>query len=185
MNFRIELVIVLSAVTILGGVGLLSWAQPNPEILARGKVIYDSHCAVCHGSDGKGDGRAARHMNPKPRDFTTGVFQSRSGSGGQLPTDSDLMSVINRGMGRSMPGFPSLSEDDLKALMQYVKHLSVYTTANGDRVNWFESAAQTGKSSEPTTVGADSPLPAAAIVQDGKVHPSARGGWRWRFGQKR
>jgi high-affinity iron transporter len=34
--------------------------------LAEGKSIYDRNCASCHGSLGRGDGAAARGMNPPP-----------------------------------------------------------------------------------------------------------------------
>ena len=34
--------------------------------LAEGKRIYDENCASCHGALGRGDGQAARGMNPPP-----------------------------------------------------------------------------------------------------------------------
>ncbi|MBI2536275.1 MAG: c-type cytochrome, partial [Gemmatimonadetes bacterium] len=45
---------------------------------ARGKELYDKWCAECHGETGAGDGAAATHMLPRPRDFTRAVFQIRT-----------------------------------------------------------------------------------------------------------
>lgn len=41
----------------------------NPD-LRLGKNLFQKHCAICHGSKGKGDGRFAKRLNPPPRAFT-------------------------------------------------------------------------------------------------------------------
>lgn len=38
----------------------------NARSLARGKVVYDTWCTVCHGPAGKGDGTVARRGFPAP-----------------------------------------------------------------------------------------------------------------------
>ena len=38
-----------------------------PEILARGKTVYLSQCAICHGDDGTGKGKAARLLSDGPK----------------------------------------------------------------------------------------------------------------------
>ena len=55
---------ILVAVLLLPAVAL---AQGNP---ANGKELYTKHCAGCHGPAGKGDGPAAKAINPKPTDLT-------------------------------------------------------------------------------------------------------------------
>ena len=71
-----------------------------------GQVVYDQWCAGCHGEDGAGEGPAANTMLPRPRDFTLALYQVRTTGSGELPTDEDILKVINDGMpGTAMPGW--------------------------------------------------------------------------------
>lgn len=91
----------------------------------RGRSTYEKYCAQCHGVAGDGQGAAAAHLLPRPRDFTTGKFKLRTTPSGQLPTDSDLERVIRRGMPyTSMPAWPQLSDQEVKAVVQYIKTFS-------------------------------------------------------------
>jgi mono/diheme cytochrome c family protein len=55
---------------------ILLWIYPLParaqedEITAGGKFQYQSHCAVCHGANGTGDGRMAQELLSTPADLT-------------------------------------------------------------------------------------------------------------------
>jgi len=89
---------------------------------AQGKVIYEKKCALCHGTDGKGDGPGAVNLDPKPRDFTKAKYKIRTSASGQAPTDADLFHVISDGMpGTSMPAWKVLPEKDRRDLVAYVK----------------------------------------------------------------
>jgi len=93
---------------------------------AAGKTAYETHCAQCHGIDGKGEGPASALLNPRPRNFTTGMFKFRSTESGSLPTDEDLMAEINNGLhGTSMSDWsPFIKGDSLKQVVEYVKAFS-------------------------------------------------------------
>ena len=102
-------------------------AGPNDAAQASlGKTIYDARCTPCHGISGKGDGHASALLNPRPRNFTSGMFKFRSTESGSLPTDDDLMSTVKNGLhGTAMSDWaPFITGDSLKALVNYVKTFS-------------------------------------------------------------
>lgn len=97
----------------------------TPENLARGKQIYVKRCQACHGEKGDGKGPVAPFLDPRPRDFTAGVYKLRTTGSGDPPTDEDLFRVVTRGMpGTAMAGWTSLSEHDLWLVIAYIKRFS-------------------------------------------------------------
>jgi mono/diheme cytochrome c family protein len=71
--------------------------------------LYATHCVVCHGDTGKGDGPAIGALHPRPRDFTTGVYKFRSTPSGTLPTVEDVVRSTRVGLaGTSMPGYEGI-----------------------------------------------------------------------------
>ncbi|MGH7475806.1 MAG: c-type cytochrome [Longimicrobiales bacterium] len=107
---------------------LRSAAQQAPGDEHPGKAPYDRWCAECHGFEGRGDGAAAGYMLPRPRDFTRALYQIRSTPSGAMPTDDDLMHIIDEGMpGTAMPGWTEqLSGGDRRALVEYLKTFSPF-----------------------------------------------------------
>jgi len=89
--------------------------------------LYREHCALCHGISGDGAGPAAAFMDPYPRDFRRGTFKFKSTEGpGTPPTDGDLKGIVTNGMpGTAMPAFRLLGDDQLDALVGYVKYLAI------------------------------------------------------------
>jgi cytochrome c oxidase cbb3-type subunit I/II len=110
---------------------LASWAQEShignlTGNGKRGKTLYQRYCIFCHGPDGDGRGDSAPYLNPKPRDFTLGVFKCRSTPTGSLPLDSDLYDTISRGIHASgMPSWKPLTRQERADLVAYVKSFSV------------------------------------------------------------
>lgn len=52
-------------------VGMATNPYPNdPESIVRGKTIYQTHCARCHGAEGRGDGPGAVGLIFRPLDLT-------------------------------------------------------------------------------------------------------------------
>ena len=90
-----------------------------------GKRLYLKYCSQCHNDNGDGEGYAAPHLRPRPRNFTTGKFKVRTTPNGALPTHQDLVNIIRRGMPyTSMPGWPNLSDRELSDLAHFVKTFS-------------------------------------------------------------
>lgn len=122
--FPVCAVVALMATVALGR----AQAPLSPSALSATDVksVYDSKCAGCHGSDGRGDGPAAGLLNPAPRDFTKGLYKFRSTASGSLPSDDDLVRVIASGLpGTSMPGWKTrLTGTQIEALVGYVKSFS-------------------------------------------------------------
>ena len=97
------------------------------ESIARGRVVYESRCIGCHGDEGRGDGPAARWLNPIPRDFQAANFKFRSTPSGEMPTLDDVLHVVTCGLaGSSMPAFPLLPEQSRRDVAEYVLHMAEY-----------------------------------------------------------
>jgi mono/diheme cytochrome c family protein len=75
---------------------------PNPasaNSLQRGKVLFDTNCALCHGPKGSGDGPLNTYFKPKPSDLTSDKVQALQ--------DSDIFLVITDGR----DPMPSIAEN--------------------------------------------------------------------------
>ncbi len=99
--------------------------QRSREILDLGYRVYQVNCAICHGVDGDGNGRAASMFRIRPRDFRPGIYKFRSTPYDSLPTDDDLLRTVTQGLRwTAMVGRPDLAERDRQAVVQYIKTFS-------------------------------------------------------------
>ncbi len=118
----------------------------------RGKVVYDKYCSQCHGYTGDGNGYATGRVLPVPRDFTAGKYKFRTTPSGKLPTDADLIKVIKEGLPyTSMPGWPQISDTDIKNIVYYLKTMSPMwqnPDAYGDPIKIPKPPAMTEESIE-------------------------------------
>jgi mono/diheme cytochrome c family protein len=82
--------------------------------LARGKALYQRHCAGCHGPEGRGDGY--RLLGPEPANLTSPSTKSKS--------DEELLKTLHEGK----PNMPSwklrLSEEESRDVLAYVRSLA-------------------------------------------------------------
>lgn len=118
---------VIALVVVLVGLGVfvggLAWLLDTPKPppgASRAERVYLGLCATCHGIDGRGSWRAT-------------VFLIRPGNLGDPVrmrghTDQYVFDIIKHGgapFGRpGMPAFgSSLADDDLRALVAYVRRL--------------------------------------------------------------
>ena len=94
--------------------------------MGRSRGLYRQHCAHCHGITGDGAGPTAAYLNPYPRNYRMGIFKFKSTPKGEKPTDDDLERILRNGIpGTAMPSFSLLADDEIKALVQYVKYLAI------------------------------------------------------------
>lgn len=99
-------------------------AQPmSPR--SRGAELYERHCAVCHGLDGRADSAVAELLRPRPNAFGQGLFKLVSTTNG-MPTEEDLVQTLRRGMpGSTMMSWGWMPDDDLQALAHEVRTLAI------------------------------------------------------------
>lgn len=113
---------------------------------ARGAAVYDRWCASCHGVEGDGNGPAAAYMLPRPRDFTRALYQVRTTASGEVPTDADILRIIDEGMpGTAMPGWEDvLQRADRQALVPYLKSFSRFFAGQAPEPMEFGRAPRGG-----------------------------------------
>ena len=103
----------------LGGVTI------QPEVLNRGRAVFRRECTGCHDEDPTEAKPLSSPTDRPPRDLTLGYYKFTSVPDDGLPTDEDLARTIRDGIGQTQMGpRPDLPEDDLGALVQFVKALA-------------------------------------------------------------
>lgn len=105
---------------------------PTPEMIAKGKELFDANCKSCHGDNGMGDGPAGVALNPKPRNFHT-VDGWTNGRTIDVIYKTLQEGIITRGMAayeylppadrfdiihyiRTFVEFPPITEEELNSL---------------------------------------------------------------------
>lgn len=94
--------------------------KASPEVLNHGKALFDNTCASCHGPSGRGDGPLSTTLNPKPRDLGDKSYTSTL-------SDEEIARTIKMGGAMKgmpqMPSHPQFNDDDLAALVAYVRYI--------------------------------------------------------------
>ncbi len=118
----------LVGLVVLPSVALADQDKPVPideKLAKKGEGVFLRFCVSCHGPNGDGRGYSAQWLEPRPRDFTSGVFKCRSTPSGTLPTDDDLLRTLNVGLYHTyMPFWELLGEPQLRAVIEYIKTFS-------------------------------------------------------------
>ena len=96
-------------------------AAVSPLTLGQGQAIYERHCADCHGAEGRGDGRLATSLSPRPGNLISAQTSAKS--------DQDLLKVIAQGRPRTAMGAwnERLSGDEQRAVLAYIRSLIRFT----------------------------------------------------------
>ncbi len=133
--------------------------------LQRGATLYSAQCAMCHGAQGRGDGPAAKGLDPAPSNFhDADRMRQRSLYG--------LYNTVSLGVkGTSMRPFNDLSEADRWSLAFFLAAMR----ADPKEVAQGQAAwtSGTGKQAFPGLKDVVMPSPAEAASRDpalGLVH---------------
>jgi cytochrome c5 len=101
-------------------------ADPASAAKQEADTVWQNRCTLCHGAMGKGDGAAAAALTPKPRDFSSPVWQASV-------TDEHIEKIIAEGgqavnLSMLMPANPDLvsKPDVIKALRAHVRSLAAH-----------------------------------------------------------
>lgn len=98
-----------------------AYAKEEP-LLLEGGSLYTHYCAVCHGTEGDGNGFNAGNLDPRPADHTDPELMNRR-------TDKDLYDVIYGGgkiAGKSVlmpPWGDTFSKAQIESLVLYLRTL--------------------------------------------------------------
>jgi len=86
-------------------------------VVGRGEALFRTHCSVCHGQAGRGDGPAAAGLNPKPADLTAAHVDDHM--------DGELFWWLREGIpGTAMPSFKAtLSDSQRWELIRFIRSL--------------------------------------------------------------
>jgi len=84
-----------------------AYAQDDPA------ALYKSKCQVCHGPDGKGDTPAGKKVGAK--DFHSPEVAKQS--------DTELFAITKKGKEKMPPYDGKLTDDQIKALIKYIRSL--------------------------------------------------------------
>lgn len=91
--------------------------QPTPQVIERGKLVYERNCSVCHGTRGEGNGPVVNAQNKFP--FAPAV----NGAATQVRSDGYLYAVIDVGRNFMPPYGARITHADRWAVVTYVRQL--------------------------------------------------------------
>ncbi len=94
---------------------LLNPIVKSPESLARGREVYEVHCIVCHGAQGRGNGTVGRKFVPQPMELNFDYVQ--------LQPDGQIFYTISHGS-LAMPYYrQAIAPEDRWHLVNFIKEV--------------------------------------------------------------
>ena len=103
--------------SVIGIIGLSFASTPPSSQLVEGQVIYERLCADCHGPEGRGDGKSAISLSPRPGNLISAQTSAKP--------DQDLLKIIANGKRRTaMPAWKDrLTESEQLAVLAFIRSL--------------------------------------------------------------
>jgi cytochrome c553 len=100
-------------------VDVYKYMTPTPEMVEKGKTLFATTCATCHGNEGKGDGIAGVNLNPKPRNF----HDMNGWTNG--PSMTMLYKTLEQGItNRGMASYANVPPEDRLNLIAFIRTLN-------------------------------------------------------------
>lgn len=121
---------------LIGNVPATNPIESSEASLARGEVLYNTNCAICHGTTGGGDGALAKYYENQPL-FARGVPAL---SGGVLPREYVVWAIFN--------GFSVVDENGIKQIKMPRLGENVTATEAWDIANYVEYLGQQNQASD-------------------------------------
>ena len=86
----------------------------SDEARTRGRLLFATKCALCHGELADGNGVRNKGLSAKPANFRSDEWRSTA-------TPRDVFHTVSEGKrGTSMPSWPTLSDDEKWDVVAYV-----------------------------------------------------------------
>src|SRR6185437_15304355 len=95
--------------------------EPPPAAASdrRGELLFQVHCASCHGPEGRGDGPSGLALKPPPRDFAARPWR------GSVSAETVRTAIIRGIPGTAMASFQhALAPADVDTLTHYTLELA-------------------------------------------------------------
>jgi mono/diheme cytochrome c family protein len=118
-------------------------AQPTAQLTMRGRDLFKSNCASCHGDNGLGDGPAGVVLNPRPRNF----HQAAGWTNGAKV--SEIYKTLQEGIVKNgMASYSYLPPADRFALIHFVRSFHPSAPADAEQdIALLETTYQLSKGS--------------------------------------
>jgi mono/diheme cytochrome c family protein len=102
-------------------IDIVKFTTSDPALIEKGKGLYTTNCASCHGETGAGNGPAGAALNPPPRNFVD--LNAQQWKNGKKVTE--MYVTLQEGIPNTgMASFSTIPPEDRFAIIQYVHTFS-------------------------------------------------------------
>ncbi|MGB8011269.1 MAG: c-type cytochrome [Terriglobales bacterium] len=157
----------------------------NETVTLHGSDLYRMNCRGCHGESGQGAPPEINSViNPVRGTSTAAVMERMKMAGMEMSrTDAEKLARQSKDMlldrlhhgGQDMPAFPHLREDEVNALVAYLRQLAGVRGAEAEQVTVREPRVQVGEHIVKSTChichSAAGPNPTAQQLSEGAIPP--------------
>lgn len=108
----------IAGIAVVAGTGWIIKPALAEGDSGKGKPIYEKHCLLCHGPQGRGDGPQGQLLKPPAASFRSPESKAKS--------DAELLAVIRDGHpDTAMTEWKDvLSEADMKDVLAYIRMIA-------------------------------------------------------------